>query len=228
MTTIESMVNAAPDAAASTPCPSPRLVLSGNLTGAERAHVVACPQCQDRVFRLYEESESPARRALRHFRLLLLDWNPVLQFCTLLSVLAFAGWAGYRIRSLTPPSHQASSTAIQEGHPYPLTQVRQQVPQSNFQDEILAELSKQVAWPWNTCGIAPEKVNIWLGQGKQRQEIDRRLRSIKASIRSQRRLREAEQHWCGSLSMGSPAISKSLRQVALGVSSTAPPSKRPR
>jgi hypothetical protein len=139
-------------------------VLANDLTPKECDHIEDCQHCQDAFVSLGEATEPRLRRLYRHLRLTLYDWNPVLQFFTLLVILAAIGWGVYQVRMVAKTTDRA--IAVPHELPAPPTKA----PGGNPGYEIASSkaiLAQQVAaiprWPWSTCAVSADAVNQWLG-----------------------------------------------------------------
>ena len=181
-------------------CPGIERIISNDVTAQEWDHVEACRRCRDSIANHYQSTEPRLRRAYRHLRLTLVDWNPILQFLALLAILFAALWSIQR----PPPSAEAISRA---GTP----------PANHLwdRDQLALQLSVKVGWPWSTCGVDPLVINKWLGEGRTRARIERDLRVIEQATRGdETRRHQIAQHWCRSLSMGSMELARQLHKEA--------------
>jgi hypothetical protein len=147
-------------------------------------------------------------RRLNHFgqriRLLMSAWSPMLQFLTLLTLLLGVGWVMLIFNRMAMPN----IGGMGDNHS-PRTS------QGLHQNDLLSKFaSKEVGWPWNTCGSSNEDVNRWLGQGPARARIDELLRTVDARISSDVQRRKAtERYWCSCLTAGSKSLIKLLEEA---------------
>jgi hypothetical protein len=162
------------------------------------------------------KSESLLDRFLRRLRLVLINWSPVLHLLTLLAVISTAG--------ILLRSRAVSNAPQEERASVPLVQV-------NATESMARELDDErklepPAWPWNTCGESPERINYWLGQGPVRDEIDRLSVLIDQAAEKEVIRSSAAQELCGSLVRGARYVRRQMREDVSKLSVTRGNSRR--
>jgi hypothetical protein len=199
-------------------CPELSRILSGDLTLQERDHVEACDECQDAVAYYRETAGSRLRQVFRRIRPALPNWKPLLQFLAVLLVIGAVAAGIGKFRAPAKPLGTPPPLAFGRAAPGPsgagLLTTASAAPLV-FSDtmakrqQLALQFENKIGWPWNTCGLQPEVVNQWLGQGTARLDIEQNMDIIsRATSKNPRQRQEAAQYWCNCLSAGSVAIGR--------------------
>jgi hypothetical protein len=204
-------------------CPRSHRVLANNLTPGEWEHVDECQDCRDALLRLHEPVETRLPRLYRHLRLSLHDWNPVLQFVTLLAVLAAIGWGVHQVRMEARTANHAIVDSHDRSAPPPaiipvvtppsLSLILPQVSPSTAQ--LAQQVAAKLKWPWSSCPVSAGVINQWLGQGSMRRQIEKDLEIIeRATPKKGPQRKEVARTWCEGLPEGSGALAREARREA--------------
>lgn len=192
-------------------CPNPHRILANNISSDERDHVANCFHCREQVVRLFEELEPLHQRIFRRARLFLVDWNPILVCIALLAAFGAVGWVTYQSQYISDYRRFQELPGIR------LASAIQPPVQTVSLKSPAIELTGPpslagMAWPWNRCGLPPEKLNELLGEGKDRKQIDRYLGKISDRLSTEMQRAQIAQQWCDGLNLGSRRMVKMLRK----------------
>jgi hypothetical protein len=216
-------------------CPQSHRKYPKDLTPGEWEHIEDCQDCRNALASLQESAEPRLRKLYRHLRLTLHDWNPLLQFFTLLLILAVIGWGIHQVRVLARTANTVlaasharsappSATVFASAPAFPPHVVPTDAPATK--EQLAKQLPKTLNWPWSSCAMSADVVNSWLGLGTKRRQIEKDFEIVERTIPKKGPLRrEAARPWCDALGEGSGALARDVRREADRIQSRKPESK---
>jgi len=184
-------------------CPAIYRLLGNDLTLDERQHTQQCRACQI-VLRAHKSSRHGTfdpTRLYRRARLLLLEWNPFLQFAVVALIVCCVAGGMMTFQS------QPSSGSIGGSQPQSASKSIA-APPARTTEAQAPGLSRALSWPWSECKETPERINEWLGQGPKRAEIDRYANLLQEQMAgaSAADRRSAALYWCSCVDSGSKKL----------------------
>jgi hypothetical protein len=210
-------------------CPEQHRLFAEDITTEELSHFENCAVCHARLANPWSEHDSIFTRLRRRVRSQLMDWSPLLLVVVLITVTGVA-WGGYQLRT----SQQRRISTLQAHLMASLASIQTSsadkrltmLPPPSIQTEKAAEwaaerkestelkariASTRVGWPWNTCGESEKDINKWLGQGRDRDDIEKMMGMVKRKVATRPVRRQlAEQRWCSSAGAGSQVLVRLL------------------